>query len=287
MLRMRHQAEDVEALVRHARYRAHRAVRICRVALAALGIDVAQNHLPALFHLAEFIFGSDVKSLAVLDRETQQVALLRRARERSLRVLDSQPDTIAHEGERAIAGERAGQQMRLAQDLKSVAGADYESAVGGEFRDALHDRREARDRAGAQVVAVAESAGQQHAFRAIECGVLVPQDARVLAHHVGERMHRVAVVERAGEPYHAPLHSPSTSKRKSSITGLASSASHIFFASSRASDAVLASTSSKIYLPTFTSETFLKPRLLSELSTARPCGSRIPFRGVTKTLTCN
>src|SRR5258705_2604361 len=173
--------------------------------------------------------------------------------------------------------------MRLAQDLKSVAGADYESAVGGEFRDALHDRRKARNRAGAQVVAVTEAARQQHTFNAVEGGVLVPQDARSLAHHSGERMHRVAVVERAGEPYHATLHSPSTSKRKSSITGLASSASHIFFASSRASDAVRASTSSKIYLPTFTPETFLKPRLLSELSTARPCGSRIPFRGVTKT----
>src|SRR5580704_17771387 len=42
-----------------------------------------------------------------------------------------------------------------------------------------------------------------------------------------------------------------------------------------------------MYLPTLTVETFLKPRLWSELSTARPCGSRIPFRGVTNTLTCN
>src|SRR5690348_7879531 len=109
--------------------------------------------------------------------------------------------------------------MRLAQDLKSVAGADYESAVGCEFRDALHDRREARDRAGAQVVAVAESARQQHALSAAERGLLVPQDARVLAHHCRERVQCVAVVERAGEPYDAPLHSPSTSKRKSSITG--------------------------------------------------------------------
>src|ERR1700722_15796058 len=42
-----------------------------------------------------------------------------------------------------------------------------------------------------------------------------------------------------------------------------------------------------MYLPTLTVETFLKPRLCSELSTARPCGSRIPVRGVTNTLTCN
>src|SRR5271170_1083184 len=71
------------------------------------------------------------------------------------------------------------------------------------------------------------------------------------------------------------------------MTGLARSASHIFFASSRASDGVRASISSVMYLPTLTPETFLKPRLWSELSTARPCGSRMPLRGVTNTLTCN
>src|SRR5262249_8191934 len=35
-----------------------------------------------------------------------------------------------------------------------------------------------------------------------------------------------------------------------------------------------------------TSATLLKPRLFSACSTAGPCGSRIPARGVTKTLTC-
>ena len=51
VLRMRHQAENVEALVGDARDRAHRAVGIRRVALAPVAIDVAQDHLPALFHL--------------------------------------------------------------------------------------------------------------------------------------------------------------------------------------------------------------------------------------------
>ena len=65
----------------------------------------------------------------------------------------------------------------------------------------------------AQVIAVAEAARQQHAFDAAERFVLVPQDSRVLAHHVRERVQRVAVVQRAGESHDAPLHSPSTSKR--------------------------------------------------------------------------
>src|SRR5215469_13471386 len=70
------------------------------------------------------------------------------------------------------------------------------------------------------------------------------------------------------------------------MSGLASNRSHIWCACSRASAADLAPISSTMYLPTLTSATPLKPRLLSACSTARPCGSRIPLRGVTKTFTC-
>ena len=213
MLRMRHQAKDVEALVGDARDRAHRAVGIRRVALVPVGIDVAQNHLPALFHLAEFIFGRDVQTFAVFDRQPQQIALLRRARERRARVLNAQPHALAYKGERAVARQRARQQMRLAQNLKPVAGADYQPAVGGELRHALHDRREPRDCAGAQIVAVAEPARQHDALDPADRFVLVPQDARVVAHHLRNCIQRVAVVQRAGEAHDAPLHSPSTSNR--------------------------------------------------------------------------
>ena len=74
MLRMGHQAENVEPLVGDARNRAHRAVGIRRVALAPFRIDVAQHHLPALFHLAQFVFGRDVESFAMLDRQPQDLA---------------------------------------------------------------------------------------------------------------------------------------------------------------------------------------------------------------------
>src|SRR5262249_4303454 len=70
------------------------------------------------------------------------------------------------------------------------------------------------------------------------------------------------------------------------MSGLASSRSHIRRAWSRASAVDWAPISSTMYLPILTSATLLKPRLFSECSTARPCGSRIPLRGVTKTFTC-
>ena len=48
----------------------------------------------------------------------------------------------------------------------------------------LHDRREARDRAGAQVVAVREPARQDHGVGALEARVLVPDELGVLPEHV-------------------------------------------------------------------------------------------------------
>src|SRR6516165_1251680 len=69
------------------------------------------------------------------------------------------------------------------------------------------------------------------------------------------------------------------------MSGLASNRSHIWRACSRASAVDWSPISSTMYLPILTSATLLKPRLFSECSTARPCGSRIPLRGVTKTFT--
>ena len=153
----------------------------------------------------------------MLDRQPEQVALARRAGERRRGVVDPHVDALAYEGQRAIARQRAGQQMGLAQNLEAVADAEDESAVGGEARDALHDRREARDRAASQVIAVAEAAGQDHAVRAAETLVLVPERECVLAHHVAQRVQRVAVIKRAGKRNDAPLHDEAESRRGSQI----------------------------------------------------------------------
>ena len=72
-----------------------------------------------------------------------------------------------------------GEQPRLAQDLEAVADAEHEAAVAGEALDLDHDRREPRQRAGAQVVAVGEPAGDDHRVDALEVVVAVPEQDRV------------------------------------------------------------------------------------------------------------
>src|ERR1700686_1039092 len=103
--------------------------------------------------------------------------------------------------------------MRLAQNLKAIADPDDQSALGGKSHDALHDRREARDRTAAQIIAVAEAARQHNAIGTAERFILVPQHRGVLAKDAAQRMECVAIVERAGKPYDAPLHPASTSTR--------------------------------------------------------------------------
>ena len=59
-----------------------------------------------------------------------------------------------------IAQQRAGEQARFDEDLKAVADAKHESALGREFLHGLHDGRKARDGAAAQIIAVGEPAGK-------------------------------------------------------------------------------------------------------------------------------
>ncbi len=64
-----------------------------------------------------------------------------------------------------MRSEGAGQQPGLGQDLEAVARPEDRATGRGERLDRAHDRREARDGAGAQVVAVGEAAGQHHRVR--------------------------------------------------------------------------------------------------------------------------
>nr|BFE66751.1 hypothetical protein GCM10020092_000520 [Actinoplanes digitatis] len=97
-----------------------------------------------------------------------------------------------------VAGERARQQVGLAEDLETVADAEHRQAAAGGVGDGLHDRREPGDGAAAQRVAVGETAGQDHGIDAVQVRVAVPE-----AHGLGagdpRGACRVAVVERTRE----------------------------------------------------------------------------------------
>ena len=69
------------------------------------------------------------------------------------------------------------------ENLKAVADAEDEAAVVGELFHGLHHGAEPRDRAAAQIIAVAESAGHDDGVGVAERGVLVPDETRGMAEH--------------------------------------------------------------------------------------------------------
>ena len=99
-----------------------------------------------------------------------------------------------------------GQQPGLEQDLKAVADAEHRSAGIGEGLDRGHHRREARDGAGAQVVAVREAAGQDDHVSAAERRVLVPDELGLLAEHVLRGVVGVVVAVRSGKDDDGEFH---------------------------------------------------------------------------------
>ena len=81
-----------------------------------------------------------------------------RGRERRVGLLDADVDVGAHELERRVPAQHAGEQPGLAQHLEAVADPEHRPARLGELAHRPHRRREAGDRAAAQVVAVREAA---------------------------------------------------------------------------------------------------------------------------------
>src|SRR5436190_1198487 len=95
------------------------------------------------------------------ERRTRTAQVRRRCRgalrERRVGLLDADGHLFAVEPDIAVAQHRAGKETRLEQDLEAVADAQDRPAGAGELEDGGHDRREPRDGAGAQVIAVRES----------------------------------------------------------------------------------------------------------------------------------
>ena len=91
-------------------------------------------------------------------------------------------------------GQRAGQQVRLAQDLEPVADAEHRQPGPGGGHQVGHHRREPRYRAAAQVVAVGEATGQDHRVDAAQATVAMPERDR-LGPGEADRAGGVTVVE--------------------------------------------------------------------------------------------
>src|SRR5215216_180089 len=83
---------------------------------------------------------------------------------------------LRDEGEPRVSEQRSGQQVSLAQDLKSVADPQERSPLRCVLLHRLHDGAEARDGTRSQIIAVAEAAGQDHNIRPSEVGVAMPDE---------------------------------------------------------------------------------------------------------------
>src|ERR1043165_189678 len=293
VFRVRHQAEDVELLVEHARDPVGRAVDVpFRVALA-VRIGVAEQYAPFRFEPADRAFAGEVIALAVRHRYADHLAGIVAARERRVGALDLQMHVAAEELHAGVAQQHAGQELGLAQNLEAVAHAHHQGALARVAAHRLHDRRMRGDRAAAQVIAIGEAAGQHDEVGA--CRKL----AFAMPHHRGraprdelERPRHVALAIRSWEDDDGSFHDAAgstgaatgvTSTRKFSITVLASS----FSAASRsvvsARTASLSSISMSNTLPWRTLATPATPSDFSAPSIALPCGSRTPFFRVTVT----
>ena len=112
--------------------------------------------------------------------------------------VDDHRGGLAEEGQTTVLLQRSRQEAGLGEDLEAVADAEHRSAVGREARDGLHHRREARQGAGAQVVAVGEAPRQDDAVEAAEVGRGVPDELGLRAQLRNAR-DRVVLTVRAGE----------------------------------------------------------------------------------------
>ena len=99
------------------------------------GEAVAERHPALALEPRDGLAVGDVVAFAVRDRDFDHLAGIVAARERRIGALDAQIDVAADETELGVAHEHAGQQPRLAGDLKAVADGKDEPAL---LREGAH-----------------------------------------------------------------------------------------------------------------------------------------------------
>src|SRR4029453_6649128 len=141
-----------------------------------------------------------------------------------------------------------------------VTNPDYQSAPVRELLHGLHDRRELRQSARPQVIAIREPAGQDHGIKALQRRVLMPDELDGFANHRLDRVIAVVIAVGSRKDDHTELHRGSHTIRNSSITGLVRTSFASFWTISfpRSGDTPSARFTSK-YLPCRTSATSGRP----------------------------
>src|SRR4029077_542502 len=110
------------------------------------------------------------------DWDTQNLSGLRGGSEWRGRGFHPNVHVTADETQSFIAHQGAGEKAGFAENLEAIANAQHEATGTSEACDGVHHRRETRDRAGAQIIAVRETAGQNDGVKTCEVLRLVPDE---------------------------------------------------------------------------------------------------------------
>src|SRR5674476_15590 len=159
---------------------------------------VTEHHPPLRLELVEGGLVRDELPVLVLQRDGDPLADGVLPGPGGVGALHRQLLLAADERAVVVLDHRAGQQVRLAQDLEAVADAEHREAAARGVDQGVHHGGEPADRARAQVVAVGEPAGQHHGVHPVQVVVGVPEGDRGGARQPHGPC-RVPVVEAAGE----------------------------------------------------------------------------------------
>ena len=220
------------------------------------------------------------------DRHAQRRPLRNVPGERRIAPLDREAHPAVLETQRRVASQGAGQQPSFGQHLEAVADAQHQAAARGVLAHRAHDRAEARDGARAQVVAVGEAARQDHRIGAVQVRVSSCHTSSASGAGQLRRVQRVAVAVRAREDDHGDLHRGLTRARSpsASMSGLArKSAASVSITAARRR--LIGRFDRQLDPPpdAHATDVIDAPSWGSAASTARPCGSRMPSRGMIET----
>ena len=114
---------------------------------------------------------------------------------------------VADELQLRVAHQHAGQKACFAQDLKAVADAEHETALGCERAHRIHHRRARGNRPAAQIVAVGKSAGHHDEIGAIRQRCLgMPDHRGLMARDQPQRTRHVTLAIDSGKDEDGGFH---------------------------------------------------------------------------------
>src|SRR5262245_12739859 len=98
-----------------------------------------------------------------------------------------------------IAYQGTGQQSRFAQNLKAIANPENESAILRKLLHGSHHRRESRERARTQIIAIRKATGDDDCIVTTQIGIAMPNEIDRLTDVFRNNVIRVVVAVRAGK----------------------------------------------------------------------------------------